>query len=388
MVAIDSERLLATFLELIEIDSPSGAEKGIADYCQRALEAAGCTVQIDDSASQTGSNTGNLIACLPAYPVDSHQDALPIYFSAHMDSVEPCRGIKAQIIDGILYSDGKTILAGDDKVGIAVIIELIRCLTEAEPAGAAHPEIRVLLSVKEEVGLIGAMAMDAAMFAGQTGAACYVLDAGGKPGLVVNGAPYHYSYRAEFKGLAAHAGIAPNEGISAIRAAASAVAKLPQGRIDDSSTINVGSIQGGSADNVVAAQCLVTGELRSHSLEMIESLKTQIEEIFKSAATDDGSGAGAAEVVLNWSKSYEGFYAAEDSPQVELAFKAARSLGLEAKAEISNGGADTNILAAHGLAAVSLGSGMEHVHSTAECLEIEDMENLARLALAIVYESL
>lgn len=388
MVAINCERLLATFLELISIDCPSGAEKAVADYCQQALETAGCRVQIDASAKTTGSNTGNLIASLPAYPADSWQDAQPLYFSAHMDSVEPCRGIKAQIVDGVLYSDGHTILGGDDKVGIAAIIETIRCLVEAEQAGLAHPEIMVLLSVQEEVGLVGASAMDAELFANRAGALCYVLDAGGKPGLVVNGAPYHYSYKAEFKGLAAHAGIAPNDGISAIRAAARAVAKLPQGQLDDFSTTNIGSIQGGTADNVVAAQCLVTGELRSHSQKKVEQLKAQITEIFQTAAKGDNCEAGDAEVEVSWEISYEGFYAAEDSPQVELAFRAARSLGLEAKAEKSNGGADTNILAAHGLAAVSLGSGMDRVHSTSERLEIVDMENLARLALAIVYETI
>lgn len=394
MIAINAERLLTTFLELVRIDSPSGKEAEVAAYCKQALEEAGCTVVIDGSAAVTGSNTGNLIASLEAFEQgEERREAKqaaplgPLYFSAHMDTIEPCRGIKPHIKEGIIYSDGTTVLGGDDKVGVAAIIEMIRCVAEGETRGESHPEIRVLLTVQEEVGLIGAKALDRAQFSDAQGALCYVLDAGGTPGLVVNGAPYQLSYRAHYRGTAAHAGMAPETGISAIRAAAQAVAALPQGQIgteQTTATTNIGIISGGTATNVVAAECTLAGELRCQSKEQLEGYRAEIDSILKQAPQDDGTGAGLPTVTVEWEVNYEGFYAAEDSPQVVCALKAAEQLGLKARVETANGGADTNILASYGLAAVSLGSGMTQVHSTEEHLALADLENLTRLALGIV----
>ncbi|MDR2035206.1 MAG: M20/M25/M40 family metallo-hydrolase [Coriobacteriales bacterium] len=384
MPAINAERLLATFLELVQIDSPTGKEAAVAAYCKRALEEAGCKVRIDDSQEVTGSNTGNLIATLAASEGPFCGPSEALFFSAHMDSVNPCLGIKPLITNGVIHTDGTTVLGGDDKVGIAAILELIRCLAEGASAGEPHPEIRVLFTVAEETGLLGAKALNKAEFLNSQGAFCYVLDAAGLPGLVVNGAPYQYSYRAEYRGLASHAGIAPEAGISAIRAAAQAIAALPQGRIGEESTTNVGLISGGTANNVVAGECVVTGELRSHCADQIKILRSEITEILTTAGKDDGTGAGLAEVCVQWELDYEGFFAPDDSPEVQLALRAAEELSLPALTEKSNGGADTNVLVSYGLAAVSLGSGMERVHSAAECLAVSSLENLARLVLRIV----
>jgi len=399
MTAINTERLLATFLDLVQIDSPTGKEAEVGAYCRRALEEAGCVIDLDALAELPDSNSGNVVATLAAFSKGVRDETgggldqtlnrplSPLYFSAHLDTVEPGCGVKPRIEDGIIYSDGTTILGSDDKAGLAAIIEMIRCLAEGEAQGQEHPEVRVLFTVQEEVGLKGALALGNEMFSDTQGALCYVLDAAGKPGLVVNGAPYHYSYRAEFKGVAAHAGIAPETGVSAIRAAGRAVEALPQGRLDEESTTNVGLIKGGTADNVVAAECLVTGELRSQSKDRLLAHQAVIENVFKTASVDDGTGAGAVEVTVEWQSNYEGFFAPEDSPQVELAMRAARSLGFEARTEVSNGGADTNVFSSFGLAAVSMGSGMDNVHSTEERLAIVDLENLASLALSIVKES-
>ncbi|MCL2529812.1 MAG: M20/M25/M40 family metallo-hydrolase [Coriobacteriia bacterium] len=397
MATINPERLLATFLDLVQIDSPTGQEAELAAYCKQVLEEAGCTINLEALTEVPNGNSGNVVATLPAFSGVVQRDgvavpqqprpSVPLYFSAHMDVVEPCRGIKPQIKDGVIYSDGTTVLGGDDKAGLAAIIEMIRCLVEAEAKGEAHPEIGILFTAQEEVGLQGAKALGKEAFRDAQGALCYVLDAAGKPGLVVNGAPFHYSYRAEFKGVAAHAGIAPEKGVSAIKAAAQAVQALPQGRLDEESTTNVGFIKGGTAGNVVAAACLVTGELRSQSKDKLLAHQARIEEILKSSPVEDDTRAGAVEVTVEWKANYEGFFAPEDSPQVELAMRAARKLGLEARTEISNGGADTNVFSSFGLAAVSLGCGMDYVHSTEERLVIKDLENLARWALAIVRES-
>lgn len=389
MTHINKDRLLTTFLELVQIDSPSGDEAAVAAYCKRAFEEAGCTVYFDNSYTQTGSSTGNLFATYPSSilhtPEIQIQRPLPLYFSAHMDTVDPCLGVKPHSKEGYIYSDGTTVLGGDDKAGIAAIIELVRALAESGK-DTVHQEIRIVLSVQEERGLIGAKALDPALFSHVQGAPCYVLDAAGKPGLVVNGAPYQYSYRAHFTGLASHAGLAPEAGISAIQVAAKALAALPQGRVDELTSTNVGTIQGGSANNVVAEECVVTGELRSHELSRIETLKARIESIFKATVEAEQSAVGSIALDISWEVNYEGFFAAKDSPQVALALKAARRIGLVPAIEISGGGADTNVLAALGLAAVSLGCGMENIHSTRERLAVNDLEDLARLALQIVLE--
>lgn len=382
MSTINKDRVLSCFLELVQLDSPSGKEAPVAAYCIKALEEAGCTVRVDDSMAVTHSDTGNIFANLAAFG-QTDEVALPLYFSAHMDTVSPGIGVEPVVEDGYIYSKGNTVLGGDDKAGIAAIIELVRCLKEGEEQGIAHPSIGILLSVREEQGLVGAKAMDPAAFDEVQGAFCYVLDAAGSPGLVVNGAPYQYSYRACYTGRAAHAGIMPEAGISAIRAAACAISKLPQGRLDDETTTNIGTITGGSATNVVAEECVITGELRSHSLQRVEALKATIHDILTHACTDELNGAGPAEVAITWEVNYEGFFAPASAPQVQKALAAAEELGLPASTEISGGGADTNILAARGLAAVSLGCGMENIHSTNERLSIEDLWNLSRLVVAI-----
>ena len=391
MTSVNTDRLLSTFLELVCIDSPSREEADVAAFCKQALEETGCAVHFDDTCDLTGSNTGNLFATLPAYSQDEAPAAFgsPLYFSAHMDTVDPCLGVKPQIKDGCIYSDGTTVLGSDDKAGIAAVIEMMRCMAEAEAVGEAHPEIRAVFSVQEEKGLIGAKAMDRAEFADAQGAYCYVLDAAGSPGIVVNAAPHQHSYTARFVGLAAHAGVNPKGGISAIRAAAKAIAALPQGAIDAETTTNVGTVQGGRANNIVANECLVTGEIRSHDLHKLLALKATIEDVFKEAAlsADDGTGAGPAKVVIEWEVNYEGFLAPKDSPEVALALAAAKRLGFEAQVETTNGGADTNVLVAYGLAAVSLGCGMTQIHSTDEYIAVRDLEDLARLAVAIVRES-
>ncbi|GHU10194.1 hypothetical protein FACS1894185_1010 [Betaproteobacteria bacterium] len=404
-------RLIDTFLDLVRIDSPSGYEAAVAAYCKHALEAAGCSVTFDESAAQTGSDVGNLIATLPG--------TVPgrLYFSAHMDCVEPCCGVKPVIRDGVVYSDGSTVLGGDDKVGIAAIIEMVRCLTDAQGESSAagdcvdqgianethhnearpneihpnethpneahpseahsgYPEIKIILSVQEERGLLGAKAFDVSEFDGEF---CYVLDAAGSPGLVVNGAPYQQSYKATFTGVAAHAGIEPEAGASAIVAAARAIVALPQGRLNERTTANVGTIAGGQARNIVAENCEIVGEFRSHDLDSLLEVREQINAALLAACEE------RVQVKIDWQTDYQGFYVSEDAPVVKLALESALALGLDASCEISGGGADTNIYAAGGLAAVSLASGMKKIHSTNEQLPIKDLEALTALILQIAY---
>jgi len=363
---VDDARLLSTFLDLVRIDSPTGFEKECAEYCAEALTAAGCSVRFDASAAVTGSDTGNLIAILPG--------AVPgtLGLSAHMDCVEPCRGVEPRLSEGIVTSSGETILGADDKVGLAAAIEAIRCLSES---GENRPTIKAIFTVQEEIGLRGAKQLS------PTDAACdvcLVLDADGAPGGIVVGAPTHYTFAAEFIGKAAHAGVQPERGTSATRMAAAAIGRMELGRLDDGTTANIGSIHGGGATNVVSARCEVTGECRSLDRERVEALKQDMDAILRAAADEFG---GSVEVA--WTREYEGFSASAEDRAVRLVSAACDDVGLSAHLYTTGGGSDANVLAAMGVDTLALACGMSGVHGTDERVAVADLEALTALVLAV-----
>lgn len=364
---MDNDRLLSTFLDLVQIDSPSLHESAVARYCIDALQAAGCDVVVDDTASVTGSDTGNVIATLPG--------TLPgkVFFSAHMDCVDPCCGVKPIVTNGIVRSDGTTVLGGDDKGGIAAIIELMRTLSES---GEPHPTVVGLLTVGEEVGLLGASAVSADLFDGEM---CFVLDDHECPGAVTIGAPAHYAFTARFTGRAAHAGVCPEQGISAIEMAASAVSGMELGRLDERTSANIGTITGGSADNVVAAEAVLTGECRSLFRDRIEEVREAMTTAMETAASLYGG-----EVDIDWRFEYPEFLIDESDPAVELVRLAAADCGIESKRIISGGGSDANVLGAKGCKPFVLGIGMTDFHTTSEYIAVSDIEDACRVALAIV----
>jgi tripeptide aminopeptidase len=363
---VDAERLLATFLDLARIDSPTGAEGACAQYCATALAAAGCEVRFDDSAAATGSDTGNLVAILPGNASGT------LALSAHMDCVEPCRGVEPRVTAGLISSAGETVLGADDKVGLAVAIEVIRSLAES---GEDAPTVKALFTVQEEVGLRGAKQLipsDAACDI------CLVLDADGAPGGIVVGAPTHYTFEAEFIGRAAHAGVQPERGISAIRMAAAAIDRMELGRLDPGTTANIGSIRTDGATNVIAARCALTGECRSLDRERVEGVREAMDSALKNAAAEQGGS-----VRVEWTLEYEGFSASDDDPVVRLVSAACTDVSLTPRLYTTGGGSDANVLAAMGVATLALGCGMSGVHSTEEQLSIADMDALAVLVLAV-----
>ena len=370
---MNAERVLETFLDLVRIDSPSRHEAVAAAYCEGALREAGCGVRFDDTAPVTGSDTGNLIAVLPATAGCAGAVAL----SAHMDNVEPCCGVRPVIEDGIVRSSGDTVLGGDDKAGVAAIIEAVRSVAES---GAAHPEVTVVLTVREEDSLVGATAFDASAF--PAGAPCYVLDAGGAPGTIILGSPCHYEFVAEFEGRASHAGAAPEAGRSAISMAAQAVAAMPHGRIDETTTANVGMIEGGSAVNVVPERCTLRGECRSIDRSRAERVKDAIERACKDAAEASGGS-----VDVRWRFDYDATNYAPEDDIVERAVRAARACGLEPRMENSGGGADANAFATKGVSAITLGIGMANYHALDEYIAVRDIEDTARLAEALIFQA-
>jgi tripeptide aminopeptidase len=289
-----------------------------------------------------------------------------------MDCVEPCRGVEPRVIDGVIVSAGDTVLGADDKVGLAVAIEAIRCLSES---GEEHSTVKAIFTVQEEIGLHGAKHLSAADAACDL---CLVLDADGKPGGIVVGAPTHYTFSADFTGRAAHAGVQPERGVSAIRMAVDAISRMELGRLDEGTTANVGSIHGGGATNVITASCSVTGECRSLDRQRVEAVQSAMDSALKSAAEAYG---GSVEVV--WTREYEGFSATKDDPAVRLVSAACGDVGLTPRLYTTGGGSDANVLSAMGVDTLALACGMSGVHGIDEQLAVADMQTLAALVLAV-----
>lgn len=360
------DRLLSTFLDLVRIYSPSGSEASCASYCAQALREAGCEVCFDDSSAATGSDTGNLIAVLKG------DEPVTLVLSAHMDVVEPCRDVEPVITDGIVHSAGDTVLGGDDRAGLAAAIECVRRLGEA---GLPHPTVKCIFTVMEEVGLIGAKQLRDADVAGTL---CLVLDVAGSPGGLVVAAPTHYTFTADFTGRAAHAGVEPEAGVSALSMAALAVCEMPMGRIDEATTANVGSIEGSGPTNVVCATARVTGECRSLDRATVEQVRSKID----SALTGAASAFGGA-VDVSWNLEYEGFRVADGAESVEIVTGACGDLGLDAVTFSTGGGSDANIISALGVPTLALSCGMTGVHGTDEEIAVADLSALTDLCVTV-----
>ena len=363
---MSDDRLLSTFLDLVRIDSPTGFEAACAAYCAERLRSLGFAVRFDDSASQTGSDTGNLIAELTG------TGSGVLAFSAHMDCVEPCRGVVPRVADGIVVADSETVLGADDKAGLAAALEAIERLIES---GQPRPTLKALFSVQEEVGLVGAKhytAEDAACDL------CLVLDAEGSPGGIVTAAPTHYTFAAEFYGRASHAGVAPERGVSAILMATDAIGRMCLGRLDDATTANVGTIRGGTATNVIAARCDMTGECRSLDRPVVEALKAEMDAALRAAADEAG---GSVDIV--WTLEYEGFIYPDGSPLVELVADGCRAAGVEPRTFRTGGGSDANVFAGKGIPVLALACGMKGVHGVHEQIAVDDLVALANICVAV-----
>lgn len=355
---INRDRLVSTFLELVRIDSPSGQEEEIARHLTAELRSLGLTVERD--------TTGNIIARLA-------EEGQPILLNAHVDTVQPGRGVKPVIEDGVIKSDGSTILGADDKSGVAVILEVLRVLVEQD---LAHPPLEVALTVSEEKGLKGAKGLDLTRLRAQEG---IVLDSGGEIGTIVISAPSQDKIRAVVHGKAAHAGVEPEKGINAILVAAEAIAAMPLGRIDEETTANLGRIQGGTATNIVPDQAEIEGEARSRDERKLEAQVQAMTEALKKAANRHG-----ATVEIDVQRSYSTFKLSEEDGIVRRAVAAARTLGLTPALVPSGGGSDANIFNAAGITTINISAGMEKVHTKEEQVAVADMVKCAEFLLAIL----
>jgi len=365
---INEKRLLDRFLKYVQIDSPTKYEREFADFLMKEMEKMGLEVYMDDAGEKVGSNSGNVIGRLKG-----NTDGKTILFSAHMDTVSPGKGIKPVIKDGVIYSDGTTVLGGDDKAGIAAILEAIETVIEKE---IPHGDIEVVFSIYEEGGLFGAKNIDYTKLNAKTG---FVLDSGGDPGQIILQGPAQNKIYAKFIGKEAHAGVAPENGISAIQMAAEAISNMKLLRIDYETTANIGVISGGEVTNIVTKEVKIEGEARSLSDEKLQKQTDHMVRCCEEAAKKFGGS-----VELNVEHTYGAFKVEEDAEIVQKVKEACRNIGLEPYTASSGGGSDTNILNANGIEAVNLGIGERKPHTVEEHLYIKDLENAARLVLEII----
>ncbi len=374
---IDSERLKNLLIELIQIDSLSRQELNVAMRLKRELEDLGAMVWIDDAGEKVGGNVGNLIAQFPGNVPHSQ----PLLLSAHMDTVVPGEGI-VPILDGdILRTDGKTVLGGDDKSGVAIICEVLRVIKENHLPCSA---IDVVFTICEEAGLIGAKCLDIAKLRARTG---LVLDSD-SVGFLFTKAPA--ANRMEFRvhGLEAHAGVCPEKGINAIKVAAEGIAPMQLGRIDDETTANLGVVEGGMAVNIVPNQVILRGEARSHNPEKLtrqtEHMQRCLEEAAARYSLELDGRHHQARVEMKFERDYERMDVPENAPIVQLVHAAARNLNLNVKTAATGGGCDANILNQKGLVVANLGTGMREIHTVNEWLDLKDLNLSAQMVLEIV----
>lgn len=374
---VDRNRLVSLFLELVQIDSLSRKEREVALRVKRELEVLSAEVVIDDAGEKVGGNTGNVIARIKG----NVPTAPSLLLSAHMDTVVPGEGVKPLVEGDIIKTDGRTILGGDDKSGIAIICEAIRTLKER---GLPHGDIEVVFTIGEEAGLLGAKHLDFSRLKSRYG---LVLDSDQVTRLITK-APA--ADRMEFRvhGLEAHAGVCPEKGINAIQVAAEAIAQMRLGRIDPETTANIGVIQGGLALNIVPNYAIVRGEARSHDESKLDQQTAHMRRCFQEAATryrlmldDRIYGAKVEEEV--W-RDYPKMDVPETSRIVRLILEAAEKVDLPVETASTGGGSDANIFNRYGIEAVNVGTGMRAIHTVNEYLDVGEMLRSAQLLLQVL----
>jgi tripeptide aminopeptidase len=375
--SIDQERLKNFLIELIKIDSLSRKEYAVAMRLKREMEELGATTLIDDAGEKVGGNVGNLIAHFPG----NRSAAEPLLLSAHMDTVVPGEGIVPILEGDILRTDGRTVLGGDDKSGVAIICEVMRVINENRlPCGG----IDVVFTICEEAGLIGAKCLDVGQLHARTG---LVLDSD-SVGYLFTKAPA--ANRMEFRvyGLEAHAGICPEKGINAIKVAADGISKMQLGRIDHETTANIGVIEGGMAVNIVPNQVVLRGDARSHSQEKLdrqtEHMRRCLEEAAARYTLEIDGNRYTARIEAKIQRDYDRMDVPETAPIVKLVHAAAKNLNLQVKNHATGGGCDANILNQKGLVVANLATGMRDIHSVNEWLDLKDLYLSAQIVLEIV----
>lgn len=369
---INQERLIAEFLELVQVDSETGFEAEIAKVLKEKFTSLGLKVVEDQSMAKTGHGANNLVCTLEA----NTEGIDRIYFTSHMDTVVPGKGIKPEIRGGYIYSDGTTILGADDKAGLAAILETIKVLKEEK---LPHGQIQFVITAGEESGLVGAKALDHSLLDAKHG---FAIDSHGPVGHIMVAAPSRAKMKATIFGKTAHAGVAPEKGINAIAVAAAAITKMPLGRIDEDTTANLGKIEGGKQLNVVCDEVTVLAEARSLINEKLEAQLDKMKTAFESTAEEMGARAEIEIEIL-----YPGFKFSSEDEVVQVAQKAAAKIGRPCELKQSGGGSDANVISGYGIPTVNLAVGYEEIHTVNERMPLDELTKITEMLLAIIEET-
>jgi tripeptide aminopeptidase len=372
---IDRNRLAETFKFLVQIDSVSKEEGVIANEIKKRLESMGAETFVDNAGDKIGGNSGNLIA-----KFKGNTEAPPLLLNAHMDTVEPGRGVTAVLENGTFTSDGTTILGADDKSAIAILFETLTILKEND---LPYGPLELVFTVCEEIGLQGAKHLDLSAVTAKYG---FALDATDTEGIVTR-APSANLLEFTVHGKDAHAGAAPEKGINAISLASKAIAKLELGRIDRETTCNIGIIEGGIATNIVPNLVKVKGEVRSHDDEKLDNITNKIVFSFTEAIENYkkmNANDELPRVEINIKKDFPRTHIPDDHPVIKLATRAAENLGREMKTKTTGGGADANIFFENGIVTGVLGTGMRDMHTVRESVKLDDMARTTELLLEII----
>jgi tripeptide aminopeptidase len=377
MSQINRERLRQYLLDLVQIDSHSREEGAVAARIRADLEALGIHVEVDDAGEKVGGDTGNVIARVKG----TVEGAPPIFLAAHMDTVVPGKGVKPVIDGDVIRTDGTTVLGGDDKSGCAIIVECVRTLKEQN---IPHSDIDAVFTICEEIGLLGAKHLDLADIRSTYG---LVLDSD-DIGYLFTKAPSADHMEFVVHGLEAHAGVCPENGISAIKIAAEAIAAMRLGRVDHETTANIGVIEGGAATNIIPNRVVLRGEARSHDDAKLDAQTEHMRACLREAASRysvvvDGELV-RARVDEHVTREYESMNVPDESKIVQLVMRAASNLNQQVKTLATGGGCDANVFNRRGLEVANLGTGMQAIHTVKEWLDVKDLYRSADVVLEIL----
>ncbi len=373
---VNRQRIIDEFTRQAAIDSPSFKEAVIAEYLEKRFKELGAEVEFDDAGPKIGSNSGNMIARL-----QGNKAGEPLLLSAHMDTVTPAENVEPVLKDGIFTSAGDTILGGDDKSGIVEIIEALEVLQEQN---IPYGPLEIVITICEEQGLLGAKQLDFSKIQAKQGLA---LDTRGI-NIVINRAPAANRFKIDIFGHEAHAGVCPEQGVSAIQIASRAISKMILGRIDDETTANIGTIHGGIASNIIPSQISLRGEVRSHN---VDKLREQTESIISIVETEVnntkivvGDETKQATMALELKEDFPPMFVAEDAPILQIIQAAGTALQRPQKVEAAGGGSDANVFNGHGIEMVIMATGMEKVHTINEQIAVDDMVQASELLVEII----
>jgi len=362
---MNRERLAQRFMRYVRCASESGSEGAFCKLLEDELLDMGLEVRRDEAGAKCGSDGWNVYAKLKG-------EGNPILFSAHTDTVYPGKNIVPVIEDGVIRSSGGTILGADDKAGIAAVVEAVESVMES---GGKHRTVEMLFSLSEEIGMLGAKYAD---YKNIESREAVVLDSD-RIGEIINRNPANVVLRFEIIGKPSHAGLAPEDGIHALKAAAKAVNDIPVGNVDDISVMNVSNFISEGKTNVVAAKACFDMEIRSFEEERLQEHIAASEKAVK-----DACGLYAAQYTMALDRHSDVLYVPEESPLVKGLVKAFESLGIQSRVTRSFGGCDATYLFANGLAVVNIGIGMQAVHSAAENIALKDLETTAEVIRKLI----